>query len=126
MIPVAGWFAAERADPADPTATPEQVLHGMWFGDRVLWVAPDATPATITALQQMTAEHPEWNATVRIWPRDRMDKMTGGVFAAAAWGVTQTCQIPDVEVVDALFASAAPAPGADGTPPPLAIDTSAE
>lgn len=125
-IPVSGWFSDTRADPADPAATPEQVLHGMWFGDRVLWVAPDAPASTTTSLQTLVEKHPEWNATVRAWPAGRVDGMAAGTYAIAAWGIVQTCAQPDEQVIDDLFAAAAPAPGADGTPPPVAVRTSAE
>lgn len=125
-IPVSGWFSTERADPGDPDATPEQVLHGMWFGDRVLWVAPDAPASTTASLEDFVADHPEWNATVRAWPTGRVDGMEGGSYAIAAWGVVQTCLQPDPQVIDDLYAIAPPAPGADGTPPPVAVRTSAE
>lgn len=125
-VPVSGWFSDERADPADPDATPEQVLHGMWFGDRVVWVAPDA-PASVRAdLVRMVADHPQWGATVRDWPADRPDGPEDGTYAAAAWGVVQTCVHPDADVIADLFAAAPEAPGADGTLPPVAVRTSAE
>ncbi len=120
-VPVAGWFAHDRPEPGDVAATPEQVLHGMWFGERAIWVAPDAPESVRTALVELVAQNPQWAATVRTWPADRVDRFDG-LFAAAAWGLTQACDTPDAEVIDDLFAQASPAPGADGTPPPAAFD----
>ena len=125
-IPVSGWFSSVRADPSDPDATPEQVLHGMWFGDRVLWVAPDAPASTVTSLETFVAEHPQWNATVRTWPEGRVRALKEGTFAIASWGAVQTCANPDPQVISDLFAVAGAAPGADGTPPPVAVRPSAD
>lgn len=120
VVPVSGWFSATPAAPGDATAAPEQVLRSMWSGDRVIWVAA-GTPATVTGeLEDMVDLHPAWGAVVRQWPAGRNAQMTPGTFAPAAWGLTQTCQQPDADVIDALFAAAPPAPGrTPGTPVPV-------
>lgn len=120
-VPVAGWFAQDRPEPGDVSATPEQVLHGMWFGERAIWVAADAPGSVTTALVELVEQNPQWSATVRVWPADRVDRFDG-LFAVASWGVTQACDTPDREVIGGLFTQAPPAPGADGTPPPAAFD----
>lgn len=114
-VPVSGWFSSVRADPSDAGASPEEVLHGMWFGDRVIWVAADAPPVTLAALRELNDKHSQWHATVRSWPADRLAQMDPSSYAPAAWGITQSCRIPDERVIDELFAAAAPAPGAGST-----------
>jgi hypothetical protein len=120
VVPVSGWFSATPAAPGDAAATPEQVLRSMWSGDRVIWVAV-GTPARVTAqLEQMVGAHPQWGAVVRAWPAGRTAQMPAGTYAAAAWGLTQTCKTPDSGVIDALFAAAPKAPGSvAGTPVPV-------
>lgn len=122
--PASGWFSSHRPADDDPTARPEEVLHAMWYGARAIWVSPDAPEGVQEALVRAAVAHPAWRATVRQWPAGRVDQLDGA-FAVAAWGVTQTCETPDVQVIDDLFAHAGPAPGAYGTAPP-AMNPSAD
>jgi hypothetical protein len=126
VVPVSGWFAAERAATDDPDATPEQVLHGMWFGDRVIWVAADTRPQLTAALRALVAANPQWGAVLRAWPADRRNQLDPGTYSPAAWGVTQSCEVPDAAVITALFAAAPPAPGRGGHTPAPAFGSSAD
>jgi hypothetical protein len=112
-VPVSGWFSEIAAAPGDLKAPPEQVLRSMWSGARAIWVAADASSQTTDTLEAMVASHPQWHAVVRQWPAGRIQQLEPGTYSPAAWGLTQSCHVPDADVIDALFAAAPLAPGSD-------------
>ena len=126
QVPVSGWFSNVRAEPGDLKASPEKVLNAMWFGDRVVWVAADAPATTTSALIAIVAAHPQWRAVVRPWPAGRNIQLDPGTYAAASWGVTQTCAVPDALVIGAMFAAAPVSPGQRGDALPSAFGSSAD
>jgi hypothetical protein len=120
-VPIIGWFAATPPKPGATDPTPEQVLNGMWRGDRAIWVAADAPGRLMQELTDLAAANPQWR-----WPTSRIAQMDPGTFAVASWGVTQSCASPDVQVISGVLAAAPPAPGAKGGSPPPVFRLSAE
>lgn len=120
--PAAGWFWSTRAEAGDIDAPPEQVLASMWTGRRAIWLASDASKVAIQRALDKVAAHPEWNAAVYRWPSTRPEQLPSGTVSMAAWGVVQTCEEFDVDVVGAFFASAPRAPGTPSDVPPVAFE----
>lgn len=119
VVPASGWFAHDRPAPGSATASPEQVLRGMWSGDRAAWYSPSASADVIDELTDLVAQHPEWNMSVWPWPADRRSQMPEGISVAfATWGVAQMCEQVDAGVVEDVLARGKVAPGADGSQPP--------
>ncbi|WP_251151310.1 DUF3105 domain-containing protein [Cellulosimicrobium sp. Marseille-Q4280] len=122
-VPVAGWMAPDL--PRAGTATPEQGVRALWQGQRIVWLGAGASAADVAAAREAVAEHPQWNASVHRWPGDYPWQLGPEQAVATSWGTLQSCTTLAPQVIDALFADAAPAPGAPGQTPPSLTENEA-
>lgn len=128
IVPMTGSFWAPPADPdirmytpKSPTIPrPAQLLHNMWNGALVVYYAPDASAADVTALSVGVAARADLNVIVVPWDLTRGPLPSGRQIAFASWGASQTCQHLVVVALNQFRVAhpKAQAPGFGGVRPP--------
>lgn len=120
-IPVAGWFASSL--PGSLTGTPEEGVHALWQGQRIVWLPADTTKADLERARDTVARNPGWRAVVLVWDLTYPTQLASDEVAIATWGRSQVCTDLSERVVDELLTAPPPSPGRPGQIPPRLDDT---